>query len=148
MRGMAVDETLRKRGVGAALLSEVDRIVAASDFSNQNWCNARLVAKGFYERHGWRGGERTLRHPHGRAAPCHEQAVDGATPWTISRSPLDTTRSRRDGLAMRIAVLMQVCDSDRTIAPAALSSLLASLGKAATRVELFVVDDASRRPMP
>jgi GNAT superfamily N-acetyltransferase len=53
MRGMAVDESMRGTGVGAALLDEVDRIVSASTFSKLNWCNARLVAKGFYERHGW-----------------------------------------------------------------------------------------------
>ena len=54
MRGMAVDETMRGMGVGATLLEEVDNIAAASEFSQQLWCNARLVAKPFYERHGWK----------------------------------------------------------------------------------------------
>ena len=54
MRGMAVDETMRGTGVGAALLAEVDQLVAASEFSQLIWCNGRLVAKGFYERHGWK----------------------------------------------------------------------------------------------
>lgn len=69
MRGMAVDESLRKSGVGAALLAEVDRIIAASDFSKQNWCNARLVAKGFYERHGWKVESELFDIPH--AGPHH-----------------------------------------------------------------------------
>ena len=53
MRGMAVDETMRGMGVGAILLDEVDNIAIASEFSQQLWCNARLIAKGFYEKHGW-----------------------------------------------------------------------------------------------
>jgi predicted N-acetyltransferase YhbS len=54
LRGMAVDETMQKRGVGAAMLGEVDAMIAASEHSPQLWCNARIGAKGFYERHGWK----------------------------------------------------------------------------------------------
>src|SRR4051812_19605042 len=49
---------------------------------------------------------------------------------------------------MRVAGLMQVCDSDREIAPAAFASLMTSLrepsGGPAVDVRLFVVDDASK----
>ena len=54
LRGMAVDGTRQRGGVGAALLAAVDRIVAASTRSHELWCNARKIAIGFYERHGWR----------------------------------------------------------------------------------------------
>lgn len=54
LRGMAVDELMRKAGVGATMLDEVDQLVAASEHSHQLWCNARVIAKGFYERHGWK----------------------------------------------------------------------------------------------
>jgi predicted GNAT family N-acyltransferase len=54
LRGMAVDESMQKTGVGAAMLAEVDQLVAASEHSRQLWCNARIKAKGFYERHGWK----------------------------------------------------------------------------------------------
>lgn len=69
MRGMAVDESMRKSGVGAMLLAEVDLIVAASEFSRQIWCNARLVAKGFYERHGWKVESEQFEIP--TAGPHH-----------------------------------------------------------------------------
>lgn len=54
LRGMAVDPAYQKAGIGAAMLAEVDRLVATSDHSRQLWCNARIGAKGFYERHGWK----------------------------------------------------------------------------------------------
>ncbi len=50
LRGMAVSPGCRGRGVGAALLAEVHRRAASAGV----WCNARLPAVGFYERHGWR----------------------------------------------------------------------------------------------
>lgn len=53
LRGMAVAPDLQRAGVGGALLRAVDAIVVASDFSRQLWCNARVPAVGFYERHGW-----------------------------------------------------------------------------------------------
>jgi GNAT superfamily N-acetyltransferase len=53
LRGMAVDSTLQKRGVGAALLTEAHQVATAEGFS-EIWCNARTSAIGFYERNGWR----------------------------------------------------------------------------------------------
>lgn len=49
LRGMATAPAWRGRGVGAALLREVHRRMA----DQRLWCNARVPAIGFYERHGW-----------------------------------------------------------------------------------------------
>lgn len=48
LRGMAVDGGLQGRGVGALLLAAVRDAIA-----EPAWCNARLRAVPFYERHGW-----------------------------------------------------------------------------------------------
>lgn len=72
MRGMAVDESARGTGVGTALLDAVDQVVASSDFSTLNWCNARLVAKGFYERHGWKVESELFDIP--TAGPHHKMS--------------------------------------------------------------------------
>ena len=48
LRGMAVDEHLRSHGVGASILQTVH-----SDVAEPMWCNARVGAAGFYEKHGW-----------------------------------------------------------------------------------------------
>ena len=54
LRGMAVDPLSQRTGVGSALLAAADRTVAASGGPALLWCNARKVALGFYETHGWR----------------------------------------------------------------------------------------------
>jgi predicted GNAT family N-acyltransferase len=56
LRGMAVVDELRGSGIGTRLLAELERIVRDPQppQSLQLWCNARLQAKRFYERHGWR----------------------------------------------------------------------------------------------
>lgn len=52
LRGMATDPDVRGAGFGAAVLGEcVDHVVAAG--GDELWCNARLVAVGFYERAGF-----------------------------------------------------------------------------------------------
>lgn len=52
LRGMASDPELRGRGYGAAVLTAaVDHVRAAG--GTELWCNARIAARGFYERHGW-----------------------------------------------------------------------------------------------
>jgi ribosomal protein S18 acetylase RimI-like enzyme len=53
LRGMAVDERVRGRGVGKLLLDAVEKDVGLSDVRLM-WCNARVPAVGFYERAGWR----------------------------------------------------------------------------------------------
>jgi GNAT superfamily N-acetyltransferase len=52
VRGMALDDDLRDRGIGGALL---ERCVehARSSGGTLVWCNARIRAVPFYERHGF-----------------------------------------------------------------------------------------------
>jgi GNAT superfamily N-acetyltransferase len=52
LRGMAVAEMHRGRGVGAALLVEAGRRAAAERIG-LIWCNARTTALGFYRSAGW-----------------------------------------------------------------------------------------------
>jgi GNAT superfamily N-acetyltransferase len=49
LRGMAVDPTLQRQGLGARLLAHVQRDVDAP-----MWCNARHAAVSFYTACGWR----------------------------------------------------------------------------------------------
>ncbi len=52
LRGMAVDASLQRGGVGAAIVRAAQD-VAAGQRRPALWCNARLLAVGFYERQGW-----------------------------------------------------------------------------------------------
>ena len=55
MRQVAVDETHRGRGVGAALVRACEYLARASGSEPPRlFCHARDVARGFYERVGWR----------------------------------------------------------------------------------------------
>ncbi len=51
LRGMAVAAELRGRGVGSRLLTEGHALADTAGIVL--WCNARVAAAGFYERHGW-----------------------------------------------------------------------------------------------
>ena len=54
LRGMAVEEELRSKGVGEALVSEMEREVVEDRAAPRvMWCNARTPAVRFYERLGW-----------------------------------------------------------------------------------------------
>src|SRR5215204_2420097 len=53
LRGMAVAPSLRKTGIGSKLLTEIERLASAENFSNQFWANARTPAVKFYQDHGW-----------------------------------------------------------------------------------------------
>lgn len=54
LRGMAVDEGSRSKGIGGALLRAVEDSVRTSNGPAPHlWCNARTPAVGFYKRHGW-----------------------------------------------------------------------------------------------
>jgi predicted GNAT family N-acyltransferase len=53
LRGMAVDPTFRRSGLGAALLAEIDRFVVTNSHSRQLWCNARTSAVAFYTKFAW-----------------------------------------------------------------------------------------------
>lgn len=48
LRGMAVVPELRSHGVGAQILAHLERTVG-----EPMWCNARVPAVRFYEKHGW-----------------------------------------------------------------------------------------------
>jgi GNAT superfamily N-acetyltransferase len=52
LRGMAVDPVYQKRGLGARLLTEIER-VAAENGVGLIWANARTPAAEFYRKHGW-----------------------------------------------------------------------------------------------
>jgi N-acetylglutamate synthase-like GNAT family acetyltransferase len=52
LRGMAVDESVRGRGVGRLLIEAMEREAGASGVRTM-WCNARVEAIGFYRRAGW-----------------------------------------------------------------------------------------------
>ena len=54
VRGMATDARFRSRGLGAALLRMAEAELAADRSQAQLlWCNARVPAVRFYEKHGW-----------------------------------------------------------------------------------------------
>jgi predicted GNAT family N-acyltransferase len=69
LRGMAIADGLRGRGIGTKMLDAIEAIVRSeSSHSLQMWCNARTPAQRFYERAGWRvvSGEFVVEHagPH------------------------------------------------------------------------------------
>ena len=53
LRGMAVDPALQRAGIGAQLLLAAEQSVRNESPTRQLWCNARVPAAGFYEKHGW-----------------------------------------------------------------------------------------------
>jgi GNAT superfamily N-acetyltransferase len=53
LRGMAVDTSLQRGGVGAAIVRFSEQVARGRGCPSL-WCNARLAAVGFYERLGWR----------------------------------------------------------------------------------------------
>ena len=53
LRGMATAPEVRGAGVGAALLAEAENVLRDRASIRLLWCNARLIAIGFYERQGW-----------------------------------------------------------------------------------------------
>jgi GNAT superfamily N-acetyltransferase len=54
LRGMAVDPSAQRAGVGRRLLAEVEAFVRGEGFTSQLWCNARVPAVPFYEAMGCR----------------------------------------------------------------------------------------------
>jgi GNAT superfamily N-acetyltransferase len=53
LRGMAVAPGYQKSGIGRALLAAVDEHVALNGNQSILWCNARVPAAQFYQKHGW-----------------------------------------------------------------------------------------------
>ncbi len=54
LRGMAVSSEYRKKGIGSALLNEGMKILNDRGDCDFIWCNARLHAVKFYQKHGFR----------------------------------------------------------------------------------------------
>ncbi len=52
LRGMAIESDARGNGIGARLLGEAFEKMSAAG-GERVWCNARLSAAGFYDRHGF-----------------------------------------------------------------------------------------------
>jgi GNAT superfamily N-acetyltransferase len=52
LRGMAVADAARRRGIGKALIEFLEKDIADSNI-HQFWCNARVPAAKFYEKMGW-----------------------------------------------------------------------------------------------
>lgn len=52
LRGMASDPAVRGAGYGSMALRAAEEHARAHGATTL-WCNARLPARGFYERHGW-----------------------------------------------------------------------------------------------
>jgi GNAT superfamily N-acetyltransferase len=52
LRGMAVEEHYRSQGIGKVLLDAAERIATESGTAIM-WCNARVPAVRFYQKHGW-----------------------------------------------------------------------------------------------
>jgi len=53
LRGMAVAPELQRTGSGSTLLGAGENHIRARRLADYLWCNARLRAIPFYERHGW-----------------------------------------------------------------------------------------------
>ncbi len=77
---MATDPSVRGQGYGAALLLEGMRVAAAAG-AELVWCNARVVALGFYEVHGFRA-----------VGPVFETA--GGIPHRVAWRPVGTDGPR------------------------------------------------------
>lgn len=54
LRGMCTDEQHQGRGFGGRLLDCAEQAIVANSPARLFWCNARVPAIPFYERHGWK----------------------------------------------------------------------------------------------
>jgi len=63
LRGMATDESVRRRGVGRSMLLFAERELLARAMTHQLWCNARLPAVAFYQSMGWEGVSEVFEIP-------------------------------------------------------------------------------------
>jgi GNAT superfamily N-acetyltransferase len=54
LRGMAVDDSLQRRGLGTVLIQQAEEAAAAEGKAGWLWCKARVPAIGFYQKHGWK----------------------------------------------------------------------------------------------
>jgi predicted GNAT family N-acyltransferase len=54
LRGMCTETHLQGKGFGGKLLACAEEAITKSSTVRQFWCNARVPAIPFYERHGWK----------------------------------------------------------------------------------------------
>jgi GNAT superfamily N-acetyltransferase len=54
LRGMAVDNSYQRTGIGADILQSIEAELQAANGRTLLWCNARVPAAPFYEKLGWR----------------------------------------------------------------------------------------------
>jgi len=54
LRGMATEHGRQSKGIGGELLRCGEALIAADSGVRLFWCNARVPAIRFYEKHGWR----------------------------------------------------------------------------------------------
>jgi predicted GNAT family N-acyltransferase len=54
LRGMAVAAEMRRKGIGAKLLTHAERVLKRSSATRTLWCNARTPAVEFYVKQGWK----------------------------------------------------------------------------------------------
>ena len=54
LRGMATDDGYQGKGFGGELLRCGETVIAADSNVPRFWCNARVPAIRFYEKHGWK----------------------------------------------------------------------------------------------
>lgn len=53
LRGMCTDDTHQSKGFGGRLLAAAESAIRADSGIRLFWCNARVPALAFYQRHGW-----------------------------------------------------------------------------------------------
>lgn len=53
LRGMAVEDSRQRAGLGRTLLTHAENVVTAENKAGLLWCNARMPAAGFYQCLGW-----------------------------------------------------------------------------------------------
>jgi GNAT superfamily N-acetyltransferase len=70
LRGMATDAHLRRTGIGAAVLQCAIDLAAERSPVRLFWCNARVPALAFYQRHGWQIASPQFEIP--TAGPHHK----------------------------------------------------------------------------
>lgn len=54
LRGMATDQPYQGKGFGGELIRCAEVLIAADSSVRRFWCNARVPAIRFYEKHGWK----------------------------------------------------------------------------------------------
>ena len=75
LRGMATALDRQREGMGTALLRYCVERVARESGMGLFWCNARVIAAGFYEKNGWRIVSERFDIP--KVGPHYRMVFDG-----------------------------------------------------------------------